>query len=127
MGASRGLDQALHAIALGKARRRRAAVLAGIEEAADQAGDRRNARVRKQVGVRALHRNRLHHVVAAARLLKGKAAEIVGGGVDQKERAVLAVELDAMTGAEEGGAAHLQAAARARRKGERERDAALRV
>src|SRR5262245_19229314 len=110
MGAPRRIDQALHAIALGEARRRRAAVLASIEEATDQTGHRRNARIRIWVGVGIRDGDRRRHVVTAAGLAESEAAEIVGGRVHEQERSVLAVELDPMAGAEEGSAAHLQAA-----------------
>ena len=54
-----------------------------------------------------------------------EAAKIVGGRIGQDQGAVVAIELDAVTGAEERCAAHLQAAAGAGRERERQRDAAL--
>src|SRR5262245_7453558 len=127
MGAPRRIDQALHAVALGETRRRRATPLASIEEAADQARDRSNARIRARVAIGICHRDLLQRVIAAAGSPESEAAKIIDGGIDENERGVLAIELDTVAGTVQGGAAHLQAAAGARRKAERHRDAALRV
>src|SRR5262249_51184817 len=56
-----------------------------------------------------------------------EATKVIGGGIRQDEGAVLAIELDAMPGAEERCAAHLQAAASARCESERQPNAAVRV
>src|SRR5208337_2222199 len=66
-------------------------------------------------------------IIAARSLHQREIAEIVGSRVGQNERAFVAVELDALSRSEKGRAAHLQAAAGARGKRQRQRDARLRV
>src|SRR5262245_63045011 len=127
MSVPRHVDQALHAIAFGKTRRRGPAALAGIEEAAHQARYRGDAGIAGMVTVRLRDRDLLQARVGTPGVPELEAAEIIGGGIGENEGAVLAVELDAMAGTEERGAAHLQAAAGTRREGKRQRDAALGV
>src|SRR5258708_38110529 len=79
--------------------------------------------------VRILHRDRdrSQHIVALAPEPELKAAKIVGGRIGQDEGAVLAIELDAMAGAEERRAAYLQTAAGARCESESQSNAAVRL
>src|SRR5262249_52533415 len=77
--------------------------------------------------VRILNRDRFQGVVALTRESQLEATKVIGGGIRQDEGAVLAIELDAMPGAEERCAAHLQAATSARCESERQRNAAVRV
>src|SRR5262245_7792293 len=126
MSVPRRADQALHAIALGEARRRRTATLARVDEAT------REPRHRGDTGVGGLvacirDRNLPQARVGSPPVHQLEAAEIIGSGIGENEGAVLAVELDAMAGTEVRGAAHLQAAAGARREREHERNAALGV
>ena len=108
MRALRRIDQALHAISLGRAGRRRAAPLAGIDEAAHQPRHRGDAGIGEPVVVRFLNADRFQRAIAVARELEFEAAEVIGGGVGQDEGTGLAMELDVMTGAEKRRAAQLQ-------------------
>src|SRR5262249_61446504 len=88
---------------------------------------RRDARIRKWLRIRILGRDSFQCGVAFTRESQLEAAKVVSGGIGQHYGAVLAIELDAMTGTEERSAAHLQAAARARCESERQRNTAVRV
>src|SRR5262245_30780172 len=121
------IDQALHAIALGEARRGRTAALAGVDEATREPRHRGDAGIGRLVTVRLRERDLPQARVGTPAVHQLEAAEIIGGGIGENEGAILAVELDAVAGAEERRAAHLQATAGARRERERERDAALGV
>src|SRR5262249_28108021 len=125
--ASRRVDQALHTISLGDAGRGRAAALACINQSPHQATYWGDAGSGNLLLLRILNRDRLQRVVALTRESQLEATKVIGGGIRQDEGAVLAIELDAMPGAEERCAAHLQAAASARCESERQRNAAVRV
>ena len=122
-----GIDETLHAVSFGEARRRNAAVLAGIEKAAHQARNRSDAGIEQTIRIGILDRDRLQRLVRTRCLHQRKASEIVGGRICQHQRSILAIEFDAVTGAEERRTAHLQAAAGARCKGERQCNAAFRI
>src|SRR5262245_12187745 len=127
MRASRRVDQALHAITLGESGRGRRTCLARIHESTYETRHRRYPRIGWMILIRILDRDRLQRAIAAASVHQLEAAEIVGSWICQDERAVVTVELDAVPGAEQGRAAHLQAAPGARCEGQRQRNAALGV
>src|SRR6266540_1692256 len=101
VGALRGVDEALHPVSIGHAGRGGAAALAGIHEAPHQAPHRAGARVNTLIRVRLLNWNCLKRIFAPVPKPELKAAKIIGARVRQDERALLAVEFDAMTRAEE--------------------------
>ena len=106
--APRRIDQLLHAVAFGKARRGVAAVLDGIEEEPGQPRHRRDAavgifRVGRIVDRDAFQRRRPLGVK------QFEAAHVVGARIVQHQRAVLAEEFDAVADAEIRRAAHRQA------------------
>src|SRR5215468_770537 len=126
MRAPRGVDEPLNAISLNHAGRRSAAALACVHEALDQPPRRPDTRIRRWVLVGALNWDKFQRGVAAARDPELEAAKIIGGRIEQDEGAILAVDLEAMTGAEKRRAAHLQTAGSARCEGERQCNAAIR-
>src|SRR6476469_10348153 len=125
MRAARRFDQALHAISLQHARRRGAAALACVEKSPHQSLRRSDARIDRLRLVRIVKRDGLQGVVGSAPKHELEAAKIIGSGIGQHKRAILTIEFDAVTRAEERGAADLQAAACARGKGERQCNTAV--
>src|SRR5262249_823144 len=108
MSAPRGVDEPLHAISLNHAGRRSAAPLACRNEAVARPPRQPDTRIRRWVLVGTLNWDKFQRSVAAARDPELEAAKIIGGRIEQDEGAILAVDLEAMTGAEKRRAAHLQ-------------------
>ncbi len=118
------IEQALHAIALGEAGRGggRCSMASRKRLASRDTGAMRRSRELGRGSI--LDRDRLQRAIRRGRAcMQRKAAHVVRGRIGQDQRAVVAIELEAMAAAEKRRAAHRQAAAGARRRKPGERNA----
>ena len=102
----RGVHQLLHATALGKPWRRGAAAFDGVEKFLGEPRHRRNAAVGILRVVRIDHGDAFERRRRPLGVKQFEAAHVIGARIMQHQRAVLAEELDAMTGAKIGRATH---------------------